>query len=258
MKANNPITQILWLPWTLWCTLLFVLVVAIMLPFLFIIVWINNDKLTRWAHYVPSYLSRMLLVMWGVRLQIVGKELMKPEDQLIYISNHMSYLDAFVAAAAIPNFVKYLGKAEILAWPGLGYLLKKFYVPVKRDDPENRHWSMEQMNEKLKTGASFFICPEGTCNTSGELLKYFHKGAFRLAIENKIPIVPLTFIGTANLFPRSGFMLRPGKIIVYWHQAIPTSNMSEDDIDALVSTCTDIMKHHLISNTTSKTRGKSA
>ena len=165
---------------------------------------------------------------------------------MIYVSNHMSYLDAFIAGATIPNFLKYLGKAEILAWPGLGYLLKKFYVPVWRDDPEHRHRSMEQMNEKLKTGASFFICPEGTCNTTPELLKYFHKGAFRLAIHNQIPVVPLTFVGAADLFPRNGFMLRPGTITVYWSQPISIQGLTDADAAMLREQCMHIIRGNLL------------
>jgi 1-acyl-sn-glycerol-3-phosphate acyltransferase len=232
--------------WSLWCGLTFLLAMIIMLPILMGVVAIGNQKLIRQAHYWPPFLARIILVLWGIRIEVKNKELIKPDMQLVYISNHMSYLDALIAGSVIPNFVKFLGKAEILNWPGLGFLLKHFYVAVQRDDKNNRAWSMDQMNEKVKTGASFFICPEGTCNTTENLLKTFYDGAYKLAIGNKIPIVPLTFIGAGDLMPRDSIIIRPGKIVVYWSEPIDTSNMAMDDIPALKKQTTDIITANLL------------
>ena len=233
MNQKQVKEQIIFFPWTLWCMAWFLLVIFIFFPFLVLIVVIGNQKLIRLAHFVPHYLSIFLLKVWGVQLEIRGKEFIQSSKQLIYISNHRSYLDAFIASASIPNYTKFLGKAEIKSWPVLGYLMEKFYVGVQRDDEKDRQRSMVLMSEKLKSGASFFICPEGTCNTTSSLLKHFHSGAFRLAIHHQLPIVPLTFVGSGELFPRHGLMLRPGKIVVVWHKEISTVNRTDADVNDL-------------------------
>lgn len=185
-------------------------------------------------------------MLWGIRLEIHGTEFIEPNAQLIYISNHTSYLDGLVACAVIPNFLKFLGKGEILNWPVLGYLMKHLYVPVWREDSKHRAWSMEEMNAKLKTGASFYICPEGTCNTTPELLTHFHSGAHRLAIDNHLSIVPLTFINARYLFPRKGLMIKPGKVTVYWHKAISTTGLTHADTENLKQQTMDILRADLL------------
>ncbi|MCS6933991.1 MAG: 1-acyl-sn-glycerol-3-phosphate acyltransferase [Chitinophagales bacterium] len=246
MRTRQILEQIAWLPWTLWCGLVFALVLAVAFPIMVIIVLSKNERWLYWAHFVPHYLSRFVLWMWGIRLVEHHREYAEPKRQMIFISNHTSYLDAIVASAVIPNFSKFLGKAEILKWPVLGYILKHLYVAVQRDDEEDRQRSMHEMREKLKTGASFFICPEGTCNTTREFLTYFHPGAFRLAIEHGLPLVPLTFVNTGKLFPRYGLMIRPGTVHVYWHRPIETSSMTTDDLEKLKEMSQAVMREHLL------------
>jgi 1-acyl-sn-glycerol-3-phosphate acyltransferase len=83
---------------------------------------------------------------------------------------------------------------------------------------------MQVMEEKIKTGCSFFICPESTCNTTSELLTRFYSGAFRLSADTGVPLVPLTFVGSGERWPRQGDQLiHPGRLIVYWHEPIAAS-----------------------------------
>jgi 1-acyl-sn-glycerol-3-phosphate acyltransferase len=151
-----------------------------------------------------------------------------------------------VCGAIIPNFVKYLGKAEILNYPVLGFFLKHYNIPVKRDDKDNRNWSMEQMKDKLKTGCSMFICPEGICNTTKNFFKEFRDGAFRLAIDVQLPIVPLTLIHTGELMPRSQFLLRPGKVILYYHEPLPVEGLNSGDVAALKEKVITIMHNDIL------------
>lgn len=248
MTTRQAIQQIIWLPWTLWCALVFAVALVIAFPVVVIVVLSRNEKWIYKLHFVPPVFARAILFLWGIKIEEVNRQLSEPHRQTIFVSNHMSYLDGIVAAAVIPNFTKYLGKAEILDWPVLGYIMKHLYVAVQRDDEADRQRSMIDMTEKLKTGASFFICPEGTCNTTPQLLKYFHGGAFRLAIDNNLPLVPFTFIGTHLRFPRKGLMLHPGKVVVYWHKPIDTSVFTKADVEALKTTVRVIMQNDLLAH----------
>lgn len=238
--------QILWFPWTVWCGLTFVVALLLAFPVLVAGVMSRNEKFLKILHYIPLGIARTMLFLWGIRIELREEKPCALPRQSVYISNHTSYLDALVAGALIRDYIKFLGKGEILYWPVLGYLLKHLYVPVWRDDSEHRAWSMEQMKEKVRTGASFFICPEGTCNTTPQLLKHFHSGAFRLAIECQIPLVIFTIVDAARLFPRKGLMIRPGKLIVYRHPPIDTSGMKEADVEKLKSRAIDIITADLM------------
>lgn len=246
MKTSLLFRQLLWAPWTIWCCCWFILIVTTLFPLLVLVVTINHEPLIRWAHRVPPAAARLVLFIWGIRVKQKGvKDKIDINAQYIFVANHRSYLDALISSSVVPNYVKFLGKGEVTYWPILGYLLTKFYVPVWRDDKEHRQWSMEQMADKLKTGASFFIFPEGTCNTTTDFLKFFHNGAYRLAVEHQLPLLPLTFVGCAELFPRKGFMIKPGTVTVYWDNPIPTQGLSSTAIESLKQQTMQVMETHL-------------
>lgn len=176
-----------------------------------------------------------------IKVKVHNKELLDPSKQYILIGNHMSYLDALISAVASDNFKKYIGKAEILKYPVLGYLLEKLYVPVQRDQKESRKWSMEAMFKYLKGGASMVIFPEGTCNTTPALLKEFKDGAFSLSIQLKIPLAVCSIVGAAEVMPRKLLSLRPGKINVYWTKIIEPSAYSLDNLSEMKALARDSM-----------------
>ena len=209
--------------WAIWCIVVFAVLCLVLFPVLFIAVISGSERIVRTTHFVPTRLARVALFLWCVRLEIRGRELIDPYGQYIYVSNHRSLLDAVIAGAVIPNSVKFLGKAEMLRWPVLGYLLGKFYVPVQRDDASDRARSMQVMEDKIHSGYSFFICPESTCNTGSMFLTRFYNGAFRLSADTGVPIVPLTFVGSGDRWPRRQLFIHPGKLIVYWHAPISAS-----------------------------------
>ena len=216
--------------WAVWCSIVFVVLCLILFPVLFLAVISGSEYIIRVAHFAPTRLARVALFLWGVRLEIRGRHFIDPVGQYIYISNHRSLLDAVIAGAVIPNFVKFLGKAEMLRWPVLGYLLGKFYVPVQRDDATDRARSMQAMEDKISTGCSFFICPESTCNTTSAFLTRFYNGAFRLSADTGVPLVPLTFVGSGDRWPRGQLFIHPGRIIVHWHAPAASSEFQGESL----------------------------
>lgn len=246
----------MWL-WTTWCIAVFVTLCTILFPILLFAVLTGSNPLIRAAHFAPTRLARVALFLWGVRLEIVNPEMIDPNGQYIYISNHRSLLDAVVAGAVIPNYLKFLGKAEMLQWPVLGYLLNKFYVPVQRQDKDDRARSMTLMEEKINTGCSFYICPESSCNTTDELLTRFYNGAFRLSAHTDVALVPLTFIGSALRWPRNEIRIHPGKLIVYWHEPMPAAEFKGDNLNkgrekAAAIIRTNLLKHYPSGNYAAK------
>lgn len=232
--------------WSAWCMLIFVILVLILFPMLVLAVAIGSQRIIKSAHYWATFTAKLSLFFFGVRVKIHNKQLIDPNGQYIYISNHRSYLDGILAGGVIPNFLKFLGKAEILNWPILGFLMKHFYVPVWRKDKAHRSWSMHEMAEKVKTGCSFFICPEGTCNTGDEFFTKFYDGAFKLSMETGIPIVPLTFVNTGELMPRNSFLLLPGTVEVYWHEPILAKTISNENLESVKQNMQDIMRKDLL------------
>lgn len=210
-------------------------VLCLFFPIFFIGVNIPNKQMLRSMHYFPIHATRLILFLWRIKVVVHGQDLIDDKEQYILIGNHKSYLDALVSALASKNYKKYIGKAEILHYPVLGYLLKKLYVPVQRDNKDSRKWSMGAMSKYLEDGASMVIFPEGTCNVSDLPIKEFKQGAFRLSLQLNIPIAIATYVGVADLMPRKLLSIRPGTVHVYWTKVLLPENYDNDSIDAMIS-----------------------
>lgn len=209
--------------WAIWCLFVFSCFCLMLLPVLLFAVFSKQPQILRAAHFVPTRMARLMLFLFGIRLELVHQNNIKPDGQYIFISNHRSLLDAAIAGAVIPNYLKFLGKAEMRQWPVLGYLLSHFYVAVNRSDPNDRQKSLKLMKDKLIDGCSFFICPESTCNRGTEFLTHFYSGAFRLSAETGVSLVPLTFVGSGEVWPRSSPFITPGRIKVYFQKPLPAT-----------------------------------
>jgi 1-acyl-sn-glycerol-3-phosphate acyltransferase len=191
----------------------------------------GNKSLLYKVHFLPPHISTIVLFLWGIRIVEHNKAHVDSTRQMIFLGNHRSYLDALISGSVIKNYKKYIGKAEVLKWPVLGFLLEKLYIPVHREDKNHRAWSMEQLYVKAKEGASIVVFPEGTSNNTSALLKHFHDGAFRLAIPTQLPIMVMTIIGAGEVWNRNVFLLKPGVIHVYWSDPIEMTHYTDIDKD---------------------------
>lgn len=233
--------------WTIWCALIFVILIFLMFPILYAGVRFGGPKTLRAMHFLPCYVAQITLFLWGIRIVQHHTVPIDKNKQFIFVGNHRSYLDALISGTVVKNYKKFIGKAEVLKWPVLGYLLEKLYIPVQRDDKNKRAWSMEQLFVKVKDGASMVIFPEGTSNNTKDLLIRFHDGAFKLAIPTRIPIVVMTIIGAGEIWHRDLFLIKPGKLEIYWSEVIEMDEYVnlENDLDRLRTRVQHIMLENL-------------
>lgn len=156
------------------------------------------------------------------------------EMQYIFVANHISYMDIPPVLLSIHQPVRILGKYEMVKVPVFGWIYRIAVVLVDRSSPEARARSVRALRAALKKNISIFIFPEGTLNETGEPLKEFFDGAFRLAIEMQTPIVPLLFIDTVDrLHYSSIFSLTPGPSRVVHLPAVEVSGLTMSDLKSL-------------------------
>jgi 1-acyl-sn-glycerol-3-phosphate acyltransferase len=227
-------TDLLFIPWTIWCLCVAVGLSFLIFPVFYVGLKFTHPKIKRFIYILPMYIARMVLFFWGVRMKVHCLDKFDQSKQYVFVGNHLSYLDACISSAAIPNLKKFIGKAELLKLPVIGYILDKMYIPVQREDPTSRKWSMEQLFEKTKDGSSMVVYPEGTCNASSEPLLPFKEGAFRLSAGLNLPIVIFTSIGADKLWHRKSLhIIKPGVLNVYFSAPIFPKGNNEEDIHSL-------------------------
>jgi 1-acyl-sn-glycerol-3-phosphate acyltransferase len=126
----------------------------------------------------------------------------------VVVANHQSILDILMLAR-LPREMKWIAKEELFRIPWAGWMLRLAGdIPIRRGDPESGGEALAKAKEYLARGMSVMIFPEGTRSAKGTLLP-FKSGAFRLAIDAQVPVLPIAVHGTAQGMPKGGPWVRP-------------------------------------------------
>lgn len=163
----------------------------------------------------------------GIKIEVRGLENLEPGRSYIYMSNHVSNLDPPVLVASIPGRCSVLVKKEVFRIPILGFAMKVAdLVPVDRSNREAAIESVHAAAEVLRRGLNMVIYPEGTRSADGRLLP-FKKGPFHLAMEARVPVIPVTILGTADLWPKGTWAMRPGKAVLIFHPPLHPARFAD-------------------------------
>jgi|SRR5271166_1219686 len=180
-----------------------------------------------WAANRLAYLGVRLA---GVKVEVRGTEHLQPGRNYIFMSNHVSNLDAPVLIPVIPGRCSVLVKKELFRIPILGTGMRVAdLVPVDRSDRDAAIESVNAAIEVLQRGLHMVVFPEGTRSGDGRLLP-FKKGPFHLAMESGIPVVPVALLGTFESWPKTRFALRPGTATVVFHPPLDPHSYSDRDL----------------------------
>ena len=185
------------------------------------------DRLTRaWA--------RLILAAAGVPVEVHGTERLDPDQAYVIISNHRSVFDIMCLFAALPLSVRFLAKQELFSIPLFGSILRSLrMVPINRAAAD--HASINTASgAALRSGQSLVVFAEGTRVTSSDA-KAFKKGGFIIAQQHNAPILPIAIVGTAEILPPHGKIVRKGSVAVVIADPIPAKSVAAQSIDELVS-----------------------
>ncbi|HVF97124.1 MAG TPA: lysophospholipid acyltransferase family protein [Flavisolibacter sp.] len=170
----------------------------------------------------------------------------KAHQSYIFVANHISYLDSAVLPKAFRRPVRPLGKVEITKVPVFGTIYKTVIVTVDRSSAANRAKSVQIMKGVLQNEISVLVFPEGTFNMTGQPLKEFYDGAFRIAIETGTPIMPVLFLNTYDrMHYASIFSLNPGKSRSVFLPAISVEDLTAGDVATLKQQVYHVMEQGL-------------
>ncbi len=188
-----------------------------------------------WVYPWADWGGRTWLRLSGVKVDVKGLELLDPKQPYVFISNHWSYLDAVPLFAFTGRRMGLVAKKELLKVPILGYGMG--FVNVIAIDRSNRERAVETIRiatERVRSGISFGVCAEGTRALPGEMLP-FKKGAFHMAVQVGVPIVPIAFKNSDQLMGKGTGEAWPGTIEMVMFPPVETAWVSSDeDLQRLV------------------------
>jgi 1-acyl-sn-glycerol-3-phosphate acyltransferase len=192
-------------------------------------------KRQNWIYWWANWGARNWLRLTGVKVKVIGREILNPNQPYVFVSNHWSYLDAAPLFAYTGRRMGMIGKKELLKAPILGYGMR--FVNVIAIDRSNRERAVESIQEatrRLRSGISFGVCPEGTRARPGQMLP-FKKGAFHMAAEAGVPLAPIALKNSDELMGKGTGQAWPGTIEMVFLPPIESSWVKTDqDLNELV------------------------
>jgi 1-acyl-sn-glycerol-3-phosphate acyltransferase len=220
---------------SVWTWLVLVLCILLWFPVM-VLVRLLTAPFDR-GNYITGYIFRgigsttaRLNPLW--RFRYSGKMPENPRRPYVVVSNHESFADILLISY-LPWEMKWLSKAELFRIPVMGWMMRLAGdIPVKRGFGPSAVEAMERCRKVLDRRVSVMIFPEGTRSKTRELLP-FKDGAFRLAIEAGVPILPLAVSGTGTALPKHGWRFGRAAAEVRVLEPIETTGLTLDDVPAL-------------------------
>jgi 1-acyl-sn-glycerol-3-phosphate acyltransferase len=162
---------------------------------------------------------------WDFRVELAGSP--DPARPRLFVANHRSMADIFLICL-LPWEMKFLSKVSVFRIPLLGWLMRTAGdIPLSRGDKDSARAALEQMRNRLQEGASVVVFPEGTRSADGTLAP-FREGAFRLALELAVDIVPLAIAGTEEALPKHSLVFAPTTATVTVLPPVATAGVGLD------------------------------
>jgi 1-acyl-sn-glycerol-3-phosphate acyltransferase len=228
----------------------FFLVVAVSLIVLYpaYFILLNKEKYFQIGFKLVRFQAKLILFLVGVRYEVHGKISNDQNISYIICPNHSSYLDILMLYAVFPHYFVFLGKKELGSIPIFNIFFKRMNILIDRTNPKAAHASIVKACEVMEKGDNVVIFPEGTIPPTAPKMKAFKNGAFRVALQLKIPIVPVSFVNHVELLEDKFTFFakcRPGKSTVYIHEPIYINERAPQDLVALREHCKQIIASKL-------------
>ena len=225
----------------IWFYILVTLPILILFPIL--IISILKESWYPYFFKLARIWARFILIGMGFKVKIENQQTLQKNKSYMFIANHTSMADIMLMLVSVKNPFVFVGKKELAKIPLFGFFYKRTCILVDRSSPKSRQAVFLMAQRRLKSGLSICIFPEGGVPEEHIMLDEFKDGAFRLAINHQIPVVPLTFKDNKKRFSYTFFSGGPGLMRVKVHKFLETKNLKIDSTKELNN-----MAHEIILN----------
>jgi len=220
-----------WVLYRIWFYILVAIPIIVMFPLL--IISISREQWYPYFFKLARIWSKFILIGMGFWYKIERAEIPDPNKSYMFVANHTSMADIMLMLVTVKNPFVFVGKQELAKIPLFGFFYKRTCILVDRNSAKSRQAVFLRAQKRLKQGSSICIFPEGGVPEEHILLDTFKDGAFRLAINHHIPVVPITFYDNKKRFSYTFFSGSPGKMRAKIHRFLPTEGLTIEDTKAL-------------------------
>lgn len=217
---------IFWILWRIWFYIL--MAVPILLFFPILILTIISEKGYPYFFMIARIWAKFILFGMGFYYKVDSEQEIDLHKSYMIVANHTSMTDIMLMLAVIKNPFVFVGKQELAKIPVFGFFYKRTCILVDRKDSQSRMAVFTKAHKRIERGLSVCIFPEGGVpDDKSILLDHFKEGAFKLAIQHQIPILPISFGDNKKRFPYTFFAGSPGIMRVKIHKLVDTIDKNE-------------------------------
>lgn len=182
------------------------------------------------SRYIAANWARIICWLTPVKVTVEGEENADPLKTYVVVCNHQSQYDIFLVYGWLKLDLKWVLKAELRKVPGVGIGCEKAgHIYIDRSKPDLARKAIRDALDSVGDGVGVLFFPEGTRSLTGRM-GAFKKGAFRVATSQKLPILPVTLIGTRDIQRAKSLMIVPGKMHMVIHPAIEVTGSEDPDV----------------------------
>ena len=220
-----------WVLYRIWFYILVAIPIIVLFPLL--IISISREQWYPYFFKLARFWAKFILIGMGFWYKIEREEIPDSDKSYMFIANHTSMADIMLMLVTVKNPFVFVGKQELAKIPLFGFFYKRTCILVDRTSAKSRQAVFLRAQRRIKQGSSICIFPEGGVPEEHILLDTFKDGAFRLAVNHHIPIVPITFYDNKKRFSYTFFSGSPGKMRAKIHKFLPTEGLTIEDTKSL-------------------------
>ena len=228
--------------YTLWATFWLIFLFLLLLPFFWL--FLQKPEWKQKAHYLNKLWAKLFFLIIGISIKIQYEFEPDLKKAYVFCSNHFSYIDIPAMSVVVENYFAFVGKASISKIPLFGYLFAMLHIQVDRDNKNSRSISLSRSIKALQSGRSIMIFPEG--GIGSKKIPKMHlplkDGGFSMAIQQQVPIVPITFLNNYKIMQEGKFAIYPHTLRAIVHKPIDTTGMTKDDVSSLKNSYYEVVQ----------------
>jgi len=233
--------------WKIYIFLWFTILLLILYPFY--LLFLLNEKHFKKGFNLLLIHTGILMYLSGIFMQVKNKHYIRKGQAYVITPNHSSYLDIIILYQTFTQYFVFMGKKELAKVPVFNIFFKKMNITVDRKSATSGKRAMDRCGRELDNGHSVVMFPEGTIPKNVPNMLSFKNGAFKLAIEKQVPVVPITFLSNYKRLEMAGLFsgkAGPGFAKAIIHEPIPTLGMTEEDLGPLRDKVFNIINNQLL------------
>lgn len=203
--------------------------IPILIMFPFLVISILTESGYPYFFKMARIWAKVILFGMGFRYKLNQEAVLETKTSYMIVANHTSMTDIMLMLAILKNPFVFVGKQELSKIPLFGFFYKRTCILVDRGSAKSRRDVFEAAQQRINRGLSVCIFPEGGVpDDESVLLDEFKDGAFRLAIEHQIPILPITFPDNKKRFSYTFLSGSPGVMRAHIHPIVQTKGLANE------------------------------